>query len=228
MTSGTPHRYPVEWIDRLTLPDGRLITIRPVLPQDDTLEQAFVAQGMTAKSRYLRFLIGLHELPDALAQSFTRIDYHNHFALLAEWFDNGTEVQIGDARFVRVDPESGSAEFAIAVADAWQGLGIGGHLLRLIVKAAHAHGVQLLHGDLLHENRAMLSLATANGFTQRRHPEDARLARVQRDLRVNPPVNEGDQAAQAVLARAMQAQMPTQPTSAETVAALPESTARRD
>ncbi len=208
MSAGGPHRYPVEWIDRLTLPGGRLVTIRPVLPQDDTLEQAFVAQGMTAKSRYLRFLIGLHELPEAMARSFTRIDYHNHFALLAEWFDNGTEVQIGDARFVRMNAASGSAEFAIAVADAWQGLGIGGHLLRLIVKAAHAHGVQLLYGDLLHENRAMLSLATANGFAQHRHPEDARLARVQRDLRVDAPVDDWDQAAQAVLARAMQAGAP--------------------
>lgn len=211
MIPANSHRYPVEWIDRLTLPDGRLVTIRPVLPQDDALEQAFVAQGMTAKSRYLRFLIGLHELSDALAQSFTRIDYHNHFALLAEWFDNGTQVQIGDARFVRMDADIGSAEFAIAVADAWQGFGLGRHLLRLIVKAAHAHGVHLLYGDVLHENRAMLALASHNGFTLRRNPEDARLARVQRDLRAQPPVDEGDQAAQALIARAMQAPAPARP-----------------
>jgi acetyltransferase len=195
-------RYPVEWIDRFTLKDGRLVTIRPVLPQDDSLERAFVAQGMTAKSRYLRFLIGMHELPDALAQSFTNIDYHHHFALLAEWFDDGRQVQIGDARFVREDPQSGSAEFAMAIADAWQGFGLGQHLLQLIVKAAHAHGVTLLYGDVLHENTSMLALAARNGFSLRRHPDDARLARVQRDLRVDAPV-EGDDATRAVLAHAM-------------------------
>jgi acetyltransferase len=202
MNAATAFRYPVEWIDCVRLRDGRQITIRPVLPQDDTLEREFVARGMTARSRYLRFLIGMQELPDGLAQAFTQIDYHNHFALLAESHEDGLQVQVGDARFVRDDPLSDRAEFAIAIADAWQGLGLGRHLLRLIVKAAHAHGVRQLYGDVLHENVSMLALAAEHSFSRRRHPEDPRLQRVQRDLLVDAPVDDWDDAALAVLARA--------------------------
>ena len=37
------HRYPTTLIDRVQLRDGRSVTIRPVLPQDAALQQAFVA-----------------------------------------------------------------------------------------------------------------------------------------------------------------------------------------
>jgi acetyltransferase len=214
MDAASAFRYPTEWIDSVRLRDSRQIVIRPVLPQDDTLEREFVAHGMTAKSRYLRFLIGMRELPQEVARSFTQIDYHNHFALLAESFDNGQQVQVGDARFVREDPASHSAEFAIAIADAWQGLGLGRQLLRLIVKAAHAHGVQQLYGDVLHENTPMLALAGEHSFTKRRHPEDPRLLRVQRDLVVDAPVDDWENAALAVLARAARGEPLTEPAAA--------------
>ncbi|OOG54868.1 GNAT family N-acetyltransferase [Polaromonas sp. C04] len=175
-------RYPVEWIDRLQLAGGDWVTLRPVLPQDDVQERAFVAHGLTSQSRYLRFQVGLSELPDALTQAFTHIDYHDHFALVAESFAGGQQTQLGDARFVRVGGAPEVAEFGIAVADAWHGLGIGRRLLCLLVAAARAQGVTQLYGDVLRGNAPMLALAQANGFAVQRHPGDARLVRVQRAL----------------------------------------------
>ena len=177
-----PARYPVEWIDRLALPDGRLITVRPVLPQDDAIEREFVKHGLTAQSRYWRFQIGLAELPESLAWSFTHIDHHNHFALVAERFEAGRQTQVGDARFVREGARPDAAEFGIAVADAWQGLGIGRRLLAMLVEAARREGIAQLYGDVIHGNTGMLALAQASGFAVRRHPDDARLVRVQRTL----------------------------------------------
>lgn len=173
-------RYPVEWIDRLQLARGDWITLRPVLPQDDVQEREFVAHGLTSQSRYLRFQAGLNELPEALTQAFTHIDYDDHFALVAETFAGGRQTQVGDARFVRVGGAPAVAEFGIAVADAWHGLGIGRRLLCLLVAAARAHGVTWLYGDVLRGNAPMLALARAQGFTVQRHPEDARLVRAQR------------------------------------------------
>jgi acetyltransferase len=175
-------RYPVEWIDRFQLPGGDWITLRPVLPQDDVQEREFVAHGLTPQSRYLRFLVGVSELPEALAQTFTHIDYHDHFALVAESFGAGAQTQVGDARFVRQGGAPEVAEFGIAVGDAWHGLGIGRRLLRMLVAAARAQGVAQLYGDVLRGNAPMLALARASGFTVQRHPDDARLVRVQRLL----------------------------------------------
>lgn len=181
-------RYPVEWIDRFQLADGRWVTLRPVLPQDEVQEREFVAHGMTSRSRYLRFQSGLGALPEALVRSFTHVDYHHHFALVAESFPGGKQTQVGDARFVRDGAEPESAEFGIAVADAWHGLGIGKRLLCLLVVAARAQGVEQLYGDVLRENRPLLAMAKACGFAVRRHPEDIRLIRVQRPLaaRIDP------------------------------------------
>lgn len=179
---GVATRYPVEWIDRFQLPDGRWVMLRPVLPQDDVQEREFVAHGMTSRSRYLRFQSGLGALPDSLAHAFTHVDYHNHFALVAESFPDGRQTQVGDARFVRDGADPEVAEFGIAVADAWGGLGIGKRLLCQLVVAARSKGIRLMYGDVLRDNRAMLSMARTIGFAVRRHPEDMRLVRVERPL----------------------------------------------
>lgn len=180
------HPYPVEWIDRWQLKNGKAVTVRPVLPQDLALEHAFVASGLTPHSRYQRFQIGLRELPETVARYFTHIDYHDHFALIAESFEGLGHVQVGDARFVRDGVDADSAEFGIVVADAWQGLGLGRRLLESTIAAARAHGVVQLYGDVLRDNLPMLALVKANGFASRRHPDDARLVRVQRLLDTAP------------------------------------------
>lgn len=178
----TAIRYPVEWIDRFQVADGRWVTLRPVLPQDDAQERDFVAHGLTSRSRYLRFQGGFAMLPEALLRSFTHVDYRNHFALVAESFPGGKQTQVGDARFVRDGAAPGSAEFGIAVADAWGGLGIGKRLLCQLVVAARSKGVEVMYGDVLRDNRAMLSMARSVGFAVRRHPEEIRLVRVERPL----------------------------------------------
>lgn len=175
-------RYPVEWIDRFQTARGGWVTIRPILPQDEAIERAFIAHGLTAQSRYQRFQNGLRQLPDEVLQAFTKVDFHQHFALIAESFDEGAQVQVADARFVRVPGDATRAEFALAVADTWQGQGIARRLLHALVQAARAGGVRELHGDVLRGNQRMLGLAQGFGFTPQRHPDDATLVRVRRSL----------------------------------------------
>ncbi len=175
--------YPVQWIDRWTLPDGRTVTLRPVLPQDQTLVMDFVAAGMTAHSRYLRFMVGMRALPEAMAHYLTAVDHRNHVALIVESFDKGIQQQVAEARFVRTrDGSDGSAEFALAVADRWQGLGLGKRLLQTMLAVAASQGVAQLQGDVLRNNRVMLQLAQSCGFRIAAHPTEARLLRVQRAL----------------------------------------------
>ncbi len=176
------HPYPVEWIDRWSLSNAQVVTVRPALPQDSALGRVFVASALTPQSRYQRFQIGLRELPIEAARYFTDIDYHDYFALLAESFHGNHHEQVAEARYVRDTADPVAAEFALAVADAWQGLGLGRRLLGRLIDVARSHGVATLTGDILRDNPAMLALAGSTGFTRQRHPEDPRLVRVQRDL----------------------------------------------
>lgn len=188
LMSTTSARYPVQWIDRWVLPDGKTVTVRPVLPQDDALALDFVAQHMSTRSRYQRFMMGLRVLPASMARYLTDIDYQTHFALIVETFDKGVQQQVAEARFVRPDGTlATSAEFAIAVADEWQGLGLGRRLLKTMIAAASDQGIETLYGDVLRDNPAMLQLARSCGFDVGTHPDEPRLLRVQRAGRQPQP-----------------------------------------
>ena len=130
----TIHRYPAEWIDRWTMHDGSIATVRPILPQDAPLEAALV-EGLSSESRYARFLVGGGRLSDEMLAAYTQIDYVNHMALVVSVArpDGTGENLIADGRFVL---EDGVAEFAMLVADAWQGKGVGRRLFATLVRAA--------------------------------------------------------------------------------------------
>jgi len=171
------HRYPAALIDRPTLADGRSVLVRPVLPQDGDLQQAFV-RGLSPASRYRRFHSPVGELPPSMLAYLTQVDYASHLALLAETFDaDGCEVQVAEARYVRRDDgEPGVADFAVAVADGWQGLGLGRYLLTALAREARANGLRRLEGSVLADNAAMKGLVRGLGWTLRGDPADARLA----------------------------------------------------
>ncbi len=109
------------------------------------------------------------------------VDYSRDMALAATTMLGGGEALIGVARYVR-DKTGDSAEFALVVADSWQGRGIGSRLLGKLIEAAHRRRVKRLYGDILATNRPMLELARKLGFELGRH-EDPTITRAFLDLR---------------------------------------------
>ena len=158
----TIHRYPAELIDVVRLPSGERVTLRPVLPQDAPLVAALF-RGLSDASRRNRFFRSLRELPPDLLERFTSIDYHAHLALVATVLRDGDESVVGEARYAVAEP--GAAEFAVTVADEWQGRGIGRHLLARLACRAAAEGVTRLFGDVLPTNEAMRRLARGAGMS---------------------------------------------------------------
>ena len=134
-------RYPVHLIDVVRLVDGSRITIRPTLPQDLELQREFF-RSLSTEGRYRRFMGSLNELPEAMAQRFISIDYRSHSALLAEVFEDGREIMIGEARYVVDEYDPATCEFALAVAGDWQACGIGRALLVRLEREAEASGIR--------------------------------------------------------------------------------------
>ena len=102
-------------------------------------------------------------------------------ALAATTMLGGGETLLGVARYVR-DHDNDDAEFAIVIADAWQGRGIGRRLLAKLIEAARRRGVKRLYGEILAINRPMLELARKLGFDLGRH-DDPTITRALLDLR---------------------------------------------
>lgn len=165
-------RYPAELIDVMHLArDGRTsrVLVRPLLPQDRPLARAFFA-GLSSAARRDRFMSPVREVAPPLLERLTEVDHANHVALVAEVFEEDREVLIGEARYVR-SADGRSAEFAVTIAEDWQGLGLACTMLaRLACHAARA-GVEILRGETLAGNAAMLHLARRCGFVLRADPD---------------------------------------------------------
>lgn len=174
-------RYPFDLVDVWHARNGERVLVRPVHPQDLELARAFVRE-LSPESRYNRFHGALKELTPGMARWATHVDYDRHMALIAVHYRDGQEVEIGAARYVvRADGET--AEFAVAVADAWQGQGVGVRLLSDLMRVAASRGLRWMEGEVLASNRGMLALARRLGFDYRKPHRDARLVTVSRRLR---------------------------------------------
>lgn len=159
-------------IDRVELDDGRSVIVRPVLPRDAQAEQAFLA-GLSAATRRRRFHLAVNELPPALLREFTEVDQFSHVALVAATVGaDGAPALVADARYV-IDGARARADFAVAVADAWQGIGLGEALLRRLLQQARRSGIRRLGGDVQVDNDPMLRLARKLGARIHRVPGDA-------------------------------------------------------
>ncbi len=158
------HPYPVELEGRLKLRDGSYVPVRPIRPEDAGLEKRFF-DGLSERSRYQRFLNQMAQLPQQMLARFTQLDYDRELALVAldpGPGDNSGEF-IGVGRYAP-NADGETAEFALTVADAWQGKGVGRALLERICDCARAAGYKTLFGHILNANRDMLGLAEQLGF----------------------------------------------------------------
>lgn len=170
---------PVHVHEFARLADGTQIVLRPIQPEDDDLERAFI-HGLSRDSRYNR-LLGARKLTPEEVRRLTRIDYRREMAVVAVTAIGGQAHLLGVARYIRVAHPDG-AEFALVVADAWQGKGVGTLLLQALQRYARAAGIARLHGVTLATNQAMQNLARKLGFVQRADPQDATLRLVEMRL----------------------------------------------
>jgi RimJ/RimL family protein N-acetyltransferase len=173
-------RYPVELIDLIVLPNGQRITVRPVLPQDDAVTGAFF-RSLSTQSRYNRFMRAFRDVPQSLMAYFTQVDYKAHLALIAEIFVDAREIAVGEARYV-LSADGKSAEFAVSIADDWQGRGLATLLLSRLIEAAKKAGIETITGETLASNGVMLHLAQKAGFSYEADREIAGLIHLRLDL----------------------------------------------
>ncbi len=172
--------YPTNLISTWQLADGRNITIRPIRPEDAEIEQAFV-RGLSEEARYFRFMFSVQELSQTMLLRFTQIDYSREMALIAVTYEQDKEIELGVARF-SINPEGESCEFALVIADAMQGKGLGQKLMTALMDAARAKGLKVMAGEVLKTNTNMLKLMNRLGFSVEDRLDDDNIKRVSKIL----------------------------------------------
>jgi GNAT superfamily N-acetyltransferase len=127
----------------------RGITVRPLRNgETDVIQKVFDQLGPT--SRRLRWGGAKNVLTAAELEQLARVD-GNHHVLVAV---AGSRA-VGIARLVR---DGDTAEVAFAVADEWQGKGVGSVLAERLADDARAAGITRFHADVRPDNVRSLAL----------------------------------------------------------------------
>jgi acetyltransferase len=156
---GRPYR------ETLVLRGGQSVLLRPAHHRDATALQRFFSL-LSPRSRLLRFHGALNRLPDAAARSMSTQVAAQHVAIVALTPEGEL---CAEARYAIDADNDRAAEFAIAVADAQQGLGLGRALLLRLALHARESGIASLRGSVMPGNEPMLALMRSLGAEVRSH-----------------------------------------------------------
>jgi acetyl coenzyme A synthetase (ADP forming)-like protein len=152
--------YPAHREADVILRDGRTVHIRPVRPDDEPGLFRFL-RGLSEESRAMRFFSATTEevLAD-MARRGSHVDYRQRFAFVAT--TGPDERVVGHALYEA--QEGGTAEVAFAVADDFQGRGLGTILLGHLAEVASSQGIREFVAFVLPENQRMLEVFRESGF----------------------------------------------------------------
>jgi GNAT superfamily N-acetyltransferase len=167
--SGFPAIDGDHWIEPLD--DGRYVLIRPLRPNDRTLESAFI-RGLSPPFRHDRLLADFLEPSTRLFDPWMATDGNGAIALIALVHEDGELKEIGIARY-RSTGLAGQCECAVTVADGWQHLGLGIKLMLHLIDQARRNRFQRLLSFDAASNESMRELARQLGFHRAPDPADA-------------------------------------------------------
>ena len=161
-----PDFEPIE----MALRDGRRVLVRALGRADEEeLLQAFDRLG--ADARYMRFMHAVREANVPRLRQVLDSFPEKGLAIAATVpASDGIDI-VGSASFI-LGSDAGDCEFAVTVADAWAGAGLGRALMTALVDAARRRGLKEMVGYVLAENAPMLRLAARLGFAVKRDPDD--------------------------------------------------------
>jgi RimJ/RimL family protein N-acetyltransferase len=157
------------------LADGTRVRIRPIEPGDKERLSAGLSR-LSRETIHKRFLAAKPRFSSAELRYLTEVDGRNHIALVAVL--DGDIVAV--ARCVRLPDAPDTAEFAVVVGDALQGLGLGRRMTELLADAARETGIRRFAATMAADNAAARRLMGT--FTRRLDVIDGGVREVVVDL----------------------------------------------
>jgi len=143
------------------LRSGDTLRLKAPSASDGEALTAFFA-GLSEHSRYLRFH-GSPVVGPGLVKPFLQPDWDERGSLAGITGEAGAERIVGLASWARLR-DAAAAEVSFAVADAFQGKGIGTRLLEQLATLAAEAGIERFVAEVLAENVAMLGVFADAGF----------------------------------------------------------------
>jgi len=159
--------YPIQYVGTWTAKDRSKVTIRPILPEDEALLVKFhtVLSDRTVFMRYLQPIMLQDRVMHERLARICHVDYDREIALIAETRDASEERSImGIVRLSKIHGTN-EARLSILVGDPYQGIGLGGELIRRAVDVARSEHIERMSAILTADNQVMLHIFQKLGFS---------------------------------------------------------------
>jgi acetyltransferase len=156
-------KYPSHYQKTITSKDGRKILLRPIKPEDEYL-WLDMFKSFSQQSVRFRFFRLIKEADHAMRVRYCNIDYDREIGIVAEIEEEGKKRFLGVTRIILPPGEQDEAEFALIVTDKWQRRGLGSEFLDFTIEIAKKKGVKRLVGEVLKDNKPMISLCREKNF----------------------------------------------------------------
>ena len=157
-------QYPSKYIKKVKLQGNKEVLLRPIKPEDELLWQDMFNSFSQETVRY-RFFRIIKETPHEVRTRYCNIDYDREIAIIAEIQENGARRMIGVARMIAEPGRTETAEFAVAIIDQWQRLGLGSVFLDYLIEIAKDRKYEKIFGPVLKDNIPMIKLCREKNFT---------------------------------------------------------------
>lgn len=138
---------------RVALPSGDDVVLRRLRPDDEEL-LARAYDALSERSRRRRFLAAPPRLSEEDLRHLVAVDDRRLVAVLA--LDPADREPVGEARYVLVPGDPGTAEVGVFVVDSWQHRGLGWLLFAEIVAQARERGVRRFVAAVTPDNELVL------------------------------------------------------------------------
>ena len=163
--------YPKELEENIHRPDGTVLLLRPVRPEDEPAFQELFTHLSTDAVR-LRFFGPKKALTHPFAARMTQIDYDREMALVLAEPGTPGRAAVHGVVHIAADSDGVRAEYAIMVRSDMAGRGLGSLLMERIIAYGKARGLKEIFGEVLRANARMLRLCDRLGFARGPNPDD--------------------------------------------------------
>ena len=135
---------------------GQTIVLRPIRPDDELLWLELLSD-CSEESVYHRFRSFFRWKSPEIARRFCQPDSSREIAIVALVTEDSTPKLIGVGRLIAA-PDFREAEYAILIADRWQGKGLGIQLTNFCMQIAGEWGIKKVYAETSTDNPGMMTI----------------------------------------------------------------------
>ena len=154
-------KYPKEYRQEVLLPDGEKVVLRRIKGGDEKAMVGFHQRlgELTVRLRYFETMSLEARIEKTRLKRICEPELNREYVIVA---DVDGEI-VGVARLE--DGLSGEkAEYAVILADDWQGRGLGREMMEKLIELAKEKGLLGIYAEIMPGNRGMRKLAVELGF----------------------------------------------------------------